>query len=259
LVSLGALTFFILMGIIGPLVYRVNPLEPSSRPFLLPSLGHPMGTDNLGRDILALFLSGARVSVEVGFFAVGATLLVGIIIGSLAGYFGGWVDAILMRVTELFLVLPTLLLAIVLVAAFGPSLLNIIISISVVTWPRTARLLRGEFLKLREAEFVDAATVMGKSNPSIIFGEILPNALTPVITNSSFEIGNAIIIEASLSFLGLGDPSHLSWGFMIMNSVEFLQVAPWMALFPGIGLTIVVLSLNFLGDALDDILSPNKR
>jgi peptide/nickel transport system permease protein len=250
------LAILIMLGLAGPFFYRVDPLQPVGNPFTLPNAHFPMGTDNLGRDIFALFINGDRVSLLVGFAAVALMLLIGIPVGAFAGYKGGILDDLLMRVTDFFMVIPSIVLAIALVAVTGTNLLNVIFIIGIVSWPRTARLLRGEFLTLRGREFVDAARIMGKGRLSIIFSEILPNAMTPVIVNSAFEVGNAIVAEAALAFLGLSDINDPSWGYMLTNAAQFLTIAPWMTIFPGVAMFLVILSLSVIGDGLSSASNP---
>jgi peptide/nickel transport system permease protein len=248
----------LLLGFVGPWVYPVSPTAFSGKEFLGPGPLCPLGTDSLGRDILAQVLSGARVSFMVGFFAVSITLLVGITIGAIGGYVSGKTDMILMRITDAFLTIPVLMLSLILVAILGANIWNIILVIAGLSWMKTARLVRAEFLSLREREFVLAAKGLGFPSRQIIFGEILPNGVTSVIVNASFELGQAILREASLSFLGLGDPSNISWGYMMYSAFQFLRVKPLLSILPGSLIFITVLSLNLLGDALNEVLSPYR-
>jgi peptide/nickel transport system permease protein len=195
----------------------------------------------------------------VGLFAVLTSTVIGLTVGSIAGFYGGRVDDLLMRVTEMFQVLPRFFLAILFVAFFGPNIWNVIFVIGILTWPATARLLRAEFLTLTKREFVEAARAMGMSNFKIIVGGILPNAISPVVVNASLEIAGAILLEASLSFLGLGDPSVMSWGMMLHNSQEYFSRAWWMAAFPGLALFLSALGLTLVGDGLNDALNPRLR
>lgn len=229
-----------------------SPWEMNARPLLLPfsDLGHWLGSDMLGRDLARELLYGARVSLGVGLAASLATLAVGLLVGAVAGYFGGWVDALLMRVTEFFQIMPALVLAVLLVAVLEPSTTSVIIAIAVVAWPGIARLVRSEFLSLRQREFVQAAQVLGLSPWAIITREILPNAMAPLLVSLTFVLASAILTEAALAFLGLGDPEAMSWGYMINASRNLLHEAWWMSLFPGVAILLLVLAINRVGEGL---------
>jgi len=228
------------------------------RSFVPPSAAHWLGTDSLGSDVLSNIIYGARTSLIVGVFAMATSSVIGITLGSIAGYFGGWVDDALMRLTELFQIMPQFFLAIVIVALFGSSIWNIVLVIGILAWPVTARLIRAEFLTLKRRDFVEAARSLGMSNRDIIIREILPNALPPIIVNGTLQISGAILLETSLSFLGLGDPNVMSWGTMLHNAQEFFNRAWWMAAFPGFALFLATLSLNLIGDGLNDALNPKR-
>jgi peptide/nickel transport system permease protein len=248
------------VAVLAPIIAPHDPLETRRGPPLTaPSLEYPMGTDDLGRDIFTGVVWGSRVSLMVGFTAAGMAAIIGILVGAIAGYYGGMPDDILMRVAEFFLIFPTLFLAIVIVAFWGSSLWTVTITIAVLRWPSTARLMRGEFLRLKEKEFVEASRSVGERDLSIIFSEIAPNGLPPIIVNTSLEVATAILLEAGISFLGLGDPNLLSWGMMIYNAQLFLQQAWWMALFPGLAIMITASALNQLGDSLNDALNPRLK
>ena len=251
--------FFLLVAIFGPGFAPYAPLELSEEPFLYPSFTHFLGTDNIGRDAFSGVIYGARASLMVGLFAVLTSSVIGILVGALSGFYGGRVDDFLMRITEMFQVLPRFFLAIVFVAFFGASMWNIIIVIGILTWPTTARLLRAEFLALEKREFVEAARAMGRGDISLIVVEMLPNAISPVIVNASLQVAGAILLEAGLSFLGLGDPSVVTWGFMLHNSQEYFHQAWWLAAFPGMALFLTALALNLMGDGLNDALNPRLR
>lgn len=226
-------------------------LEPPSRAFV-------MGTDDLGRNVLAGVLYGARVSLLVGGVSVAFSTIIGVGLGLLAGYRGGLIDEIFMRLVEFFQVLPRFFVALILVAIAGASVWNVIVVIAVLSWPLTARLIRAEVLSLRERDFVQSLKVLRAPVSYIAFVEILPNALAPVVVNASLEIGRAILTEASLSFLGLGDANHPSWGFMLSYAQPLLRQAWWLSVFPGLAIVLVVLGSNLIGDGLNDVLNPRR-
>jgi peptide/nickel transport system permease protein len=224
-----------------------------------PGTLHPMGTDELGRDVFSRVLVGIRVSLLVGLGAAAVSTGLGVLVGGLAGYFGRFVDDALMRVTEVFQVVPRFFLAILLVAFFGASIFNIILAIAVLSWPEVARIVRAEFLSLRGRQFVDAARVAGASTATLIFLEILPNALGPVVVNTTLQVGQAMLLEAGLSYLGLGDPSQVSLGLMLHQAQQIMRTAWWATAFPGLVIFLAVLSLNLVGDGLNDVLNPRSR
>jgi peptide/nickel transport system permease protein len=217
---------------------------------------HWLGTDMLGRDVWATIVHGARVSLIVGGGATLAALLIGVTLGAVAGYLGGWVDDLLMRFTEFFQSIPSFILALLIVAIFQPSVGSIVTAVAIVSWPPVARVVRGEFLSLRSREFVQAAVVLGQGTFAIIFRQILPNALSPIVVLSSFMVATAILLEAALSFLGLGDPNVMSWGFMIGSGRSTIRIAWWTSVFPGVALFLTVLSLNLIGEGISDALNP---
>jgi peptide/nickel transport system permease protein len=245
--------------VIGPLVAPVHPLDLSEEAFGPPSRAHPLGTDNIGRDVLSGVIYGARASLLVGCLAVLTSMLIGVTTGAAAGFYGGRIDDSLMRVTEIFQVLPRFFLAILMVAFFGPRLGNVIAVIGLLTWPETARLVRAEFLVLIRREFVEAARALGRGDMGLIARDMLPNALPPLIVSASLQVSGAILLEAGLSFLGLGDPNFVSWGFMLHQSQEFFHQAWWMAAFPGGALFATALGLNLVGKGLNDALNPRLR
>lgn len=255
LVLAGMLAAVVLVSVLG----GASPRRMSEAPLAPPSRQHVFGTDDLGRDIWTGVLHGARTSLFVGALAAATSAAIGILVGSLAGYYGGRLGDLLMRITEFFLVIPTFLLALVLVAVFSPSIWNVILTIGALGWPSTARLVRAEFLSLREREFVSAARAIGAAPSRILARQILPNAAPPIIVNTSLGVAAAILVEAGLSFLGLGDPNLFSWGLMLRNSREFLRIAWWMPTFPGLAIFVTVLSLNLVGDGLNDALNPRLR
>lgn len=235
-----------------------DPLEMVGAPYLAPGEDGdlPLGTDLMGRDLLAGLLHGAQVSLLVGGVAALIALSIGIVIGALAGFYRGKVDAALMRITEFFQTIPAFLLAIILVAVLQPSLATLVFALGVTSWTGIARLTRGEFLVLREREFVRAAEALGASPLRLMVLEILPNALTPIIVSTALLVANAILSEAGLAFLGLGDPNHVSWGSMVGVGREALRTAPYMTALPGAAIMLTVLALNLLGDALNTALNP---
>jgi peptide/nickel transport system permease protein len=258
-VGLALVLFFLILSLLAPLMTPFRPLNLVANQLLPPSTEHPMGTDDLGRDIFTQFLYGGRVSYFVGFVAAFISTTLGIVIGAVSGYWGGKIDDILQRITEMFSIIPRYFLAMVTVAILGNSILNVTIVIGVLSWPRTTRLTRAEFSSLKTRAFVDAAKMTGAGAGSIIFSEILPNALPPIIVQTILTVSSTILLEATLSFLGLGDPNLISWGLMIQNAQSFLRKAPWMALFPGLGIFLCVLGLNLMGDGLNQALNPRLR
>ena len=255
-----ALLFLVvLLAATAPLFFPGNPFELVDRPFQ-PVFGeHLLGTDSLGRDIARGIAHGARTSLLIGILATLVAVGVGTVLGGVAGYYGGWTDDVLMRLTELFQTIPSFVFAIVLVAILSPSKESIVIAIATVSWPPIARLVRGEFLSMRRREFVQAAVVLGMSDAAIIFRQILPNTLSPIIVTGSLLVATAILIESSLSFLGLGDPNTMSWGFMIGAGRSFLRDAWWLCAIPGIAILLTVLSINLVGEGLNDALNPRLR
>ncbi|WOC14729.1 ABC transporter permease [Pseudochrobactrum sp. MP213Fo] len=258
LIGLTILVLVVLAALLAPLLFPRNPWQMAGRPFLPPFQDAKfwLGTDMLGRDILSGLVYGAQVSLIVGMISTLVALFVGVLFGALAGYYGGMIDEILMRITEFFQTIPTFVFALVLVAILSPSVTSIIIAIGIVSWPPVARLVRSEFASLRSREFVKAAVTLGQSDRQIILTQILPNTLSPVIAMSSLMVASAILAEAAISFLGLGDPNMMSWGYMIGASRTVIRQAWWMSFFPGFVILMVVIALNLVGDALNDVLNP---
>lgn len=257
---IGLVLLVIIVGIAvsAPLLFPTSPWKMVSRPFLPPfeNAKFWLGTDTVGRDVAAGLAHGARVSLLVGLVSTVAALLIGIPVGALAGYFGGWVDDALMRVTEFFQTVPSFALAIVIVAIFQPSVVSITLAIGIVSWPPVARLVRGEVMSLRRREYVEAAILQGLSAPQIILRQVLPNAISPIIVMASLMVASAILLESSLSFLGLGDPNLMSWGYMIGAARTVIRQAWWPSFFPGVAIVITVLALNLIGESLNDALNP---
>jgi peptide/nickel transport system permease protein len=245
-------------AILAPTLYPQSPWRPVARPFLAPFVNErfPLGTDTLGRNLAAGLVHGARVSLMIGVVSTLVALVIGVPLGAVAGYAGGLTDDALMRFTEFFQTIPSFALAIVLVAILQPQLGSIVLAIGVVSWPPVARLVRGEVLSLRSREYVQAAVTIGQSTPRIIFSQVLPNTIAPIIVMGSLMIGSAILLESSLSFLGLGDPNLMSWGYMVGAGRTRLLDAWWISFFPGLAIFLTVLALNLAGEGLNDALNP---
>jgi peptide/nickel transport system permease protein len=260
-VGLALLALILFVALFAGLLFPVSPWQMQGEPLLgmMEDKAFPLGTDMLGRDIAAGLAYGARVSLLVGVVSTLFAVLVGVTFGALAGYFGGWIDDVLMRVTEFFQTIPQLAMAIVLVAIFTPSLPSIVLAIALVSWPPVARLVRAEVLSLREREFVEAAVVLGRPTSKILLDEILPNAMPPVIVTASLMVATAILTEAALSFLGLGDKNYMSWGFMVGAARTMLREAPMLTVFPGVAILVTVLAVNLVGEALNDTFNPRLR
>lgn len=258
LFGLILLGFLVLVAIFGPSLYETSPWKMVNRPFLPPLENSDLilGTDTLGRDVLSGLVYGARISLMVGLVSTIIALLIGVPLGATAGYYGGWIDESLMRFTEIFQTVPSFALAIVIVAIFEPSVYSITLAIALVSWPPVARLVRGEFMALRNQEYVLAARLNGQTNGNIILREILPNTLSPIIVMASLMVATAILLESSLSFLGLGDPEIMSWGYMIGAARTVIRQAWWLSFFPGIAIALTVLSLNLVGEGLNEALNP---
>jgi len=225
-----------------------------------PSPGHPLGTDQLGRDIASRLLYGARISLTVGLVVAGLAGSLGSTVGLVAGYAGGWVDDVLMRVTEIFFAFPALILAMAIAAALGPNLFHAMIAIAAVTWPVYARLARGQVLRLREEEFVVAARAMGAPEPRILGRHVLPNVLSPLVVQASFHMGEAILTAAGLSFIGFGaQPPTPEWGVMVSEGRDYITTQWWVPTFPGMAILLAVTGFNLLGDGLRDVLDPRMR
>lgn len=250
-----------LFSFVGPYVYPVDPFEVIWAPLTAPGVAAnaPLGTDYIGRDMLAGLIHGGGATLFVGLTAGFITITIGILVGAFAGYYRGMVDEMLMRLTEFFQVLPALLFAMVLVTLFPPSILVISLAIGIVSWPATARLTRAEFLRIRSLEYVNAARSIGARDRGIIWRVILPNALAPLIVSATLTIGIAILFEAGLSFLGLGDPNVFSWGLMIGAGREYILDAWWSVTLPGFMIFLTVLGFSLVGDGLNDAFNPKLR
>ncbi|MCJ7631518.1 ABC transporter permease [Candidatus Bathyarchaeota archaeon] len=245
-----------LISIFAPFIAPYGPLKTlEGEPFQPPSLAHLMGTDNLGRDIFSEVLFGARVSLFIAALALLTSTIIGVLVGSLAGYYGGLFDEFLMRITDFFIIIPSLLFAIIIVIAFGTTIMNIALTIGLLNWSYTAKVTRAEFITLKERGFVEAARALGESNSRIIFWEILPNAGPSVIVMCALNMTRGILLEAMLSFLGVGDSSQASLGLLLYYAQKFPYVW-WMIVFPGAVLFITALSANVVADGLNDAFNP---
>lgn len=260
-VSFAVIILFILAAIFAPLltpysweemelIHRLNP----------PSAAHLFGTDEAGRDIFTRMLYGSRVSLLVGILPSMVSLAIGSLLGVTAGYYGGWLDAVIMRLADIVLAFPSMLLAMVLMYMLGGGLFNVFLTLSLVNWASAARIIRAETLQLKEREFVESARAIGVKSPKIIFRHILPNCVPTIIVLFTLNIPDSILTESSLSFLGLGvQPPAASWGLMVNAGRQFFYTSPWLCLFPGLAVMIIVLAFHFLGDGLRDILDPRRR
>jgi peptide/nickel transport system permease protein len=258
--ALVVLLLIVLGAIFGPLLYATDPFEMVWAPFSPPGEeGFLLGTDYLGRDLTAMILSGARVSILIGLAAAFMSVFIGVSVGALAGFYRGWVEEVLMRITEFFQVLPTLLFSMVIVALFGASLMMITFAIGIVSWTAVARITRSEFLRIRELEYVTASRASGSSNTKLMFRVILPNALPPIIVQAALMVGSAILFEAGLSFLGLTDPNVVSWGQIIGSNRQYILDASYTVTIPGMAIFITVLAISLVGDGLNDALNPKLR
>ncbi|NNM74354.1 ABC transporter permease [Enterovirga aerilata] len=258
LIGLLVLALIVAAAVAAPVLYPTSPWRMVSRPFMAPFAleRFPLGTDALGRDVAAGLMHGARVSLLIGFVSTLVALLIGVPLGAVAGYFGGIVDDLCMRFTELFQTVPSFALAIVIVAILQPSITSIVLAIALVSWPPVTRLVRGEVLSLRSRDYVQAAITVGQRTPRIIFGQVLPNTVAPIIVMASLMIASAILLESSLSFLGLGDPNLMTWGYMVGAGRTRLIEAWWISFFPGLAIFLAVLALNLVGEGLSDALNP---
>ena len=258
--GLVILAIVLLVSLLGPVLLPVDPFDITAAP-LTPPLSEDawLGSDYLGRDVLAAIVHGGRATLLVGAVAASLSVLIGVTVGALAGYHGGKVDAVLMRITEFFQVLPSLLFAMVVVTLFSPTLTTVTVSIGMVTWTGTARLARAVFMKLRNMEFVRAERAVGAGDARLIWKVILPNAFPPLIVSATLAVGAAILFEAGLSFLGLSDPNVMSWGMTIGSSKQHVLTSWWAVAFPGLAIFVTVLAVSLIGDGLNDALNPKLR
>ncbi|HID15789.1 MAG TPA: ABC transporter permease [Candidatus Atribacteria bacterium] len=252
---------FLFIALFAPFLTPYDPIKQDLNNILQPpSWAHPFGTDTLGRDILSRIIYGARISLVIGVLVVAISSLIGMALGLISGFFGGYMDLIIMRITDLFLSFPALILAMAIAGALGPSLTNTMIAISLVWWPPYARLIRGQVLTLRDKEFVEAATALGASNVKIMFMHILPNSITPAIIQATMDLGSVILTAAGLSFIGFGaQPPTPEWGSMISLGRNYFLKQWWLATFPGLAILFTVVGFNLLGDGIRDLLDPRIR
>ena len=257
----------VLTSIAFPLFYHVNPLDQDLLARFAPpfwqaggSLAHPLGTDNLGRDVLSRILYGSRVSLTVGFSAVLVAELIGILLGLVSGYYGGWLDSLIMRIADIFMAYPFMLLTISVIAVLGSSIFNLILILGISDWVTYARTIRGSVLSLKQKEFVEASRAVGTRHPVIIFRHILPNVISPLLVLGTLRVANIIIWESGLSFLGMGVPPPMpTWGRMLADGRDYITGAWWLATLPGLAIMLTILSINLLGDGLRDALDPRLR
>jgi len=255
----SVLVFFILVAIFAPFIAPYDPDEIVEDETLPPSAKHFFGTDDLGRDIFSRAVFGARISLTVGIVAVSIAILIGTLMGAVAGWFGGWVDGIVMRFVDVMLSFPSIFLILAIQAMLTPNIYNVMIVIGLTSWMGVARLVRGEYLKIRELQYVEAARAIGCSDRRIIFRHILPNAQAPIIVAATLGMAGAILTESALSFLGMGvQPPMPSWGNMLMDAQAYMRDAPWMAVIPGLLILVTVLSLYFVGEGLREALNPRQ-
>jgi peptide/nickel transport system permease protein len=256
LIGIAVLVMLLCMALFAGLIAPGDPFATSRQVFLPPSGAHPFGTDDLGRDLYRSVVHGTRASLLVGLVTAAIATVIGAVVGAFAGYFGGFVDDILMRLTELFQVVPRFFLVLITVALFGSGIRLIILLLGLTYWPGTARLLRGQVLSLRHREHVVAARAIGVREPVILVRHVLPLALPPIITLSALTVGGAILVEAGLSFLGLGDRNVVSWGALLNDAQQFVRRAWWLSAFPGLAITLTVLGMNLLADGLNEAWNP---
>jgi peptide/nickel transport system permease protein len=260
LLGLFLFLFVLALTLVAPYLYQVDSFDLAGAPAITPGeAGFFLGTDYIGRDVLAEIIHGGKATLAVGTVAALATTILGTLFGAMAGYYGGKIDTYLMRFTELFQVMPAILFAMVIVALFSPTLFTIAMAIGLASWPGVARLVRGEYLRIKNEEFVLAARAIGTGEQYLIWLVILPNAIPTLLVAATLNIGTAILFEAGLSYLGLGDPSVMSWGLIISNNREYVFDCWWAIALPGLAIFITVLSISLIGDGLTDALNPKLR
>jgi peptide/nickel transport system permease protein len=258
LLSAAFLGILVLSALTASWIFPFDPIDISRDILIAPSHAHPFGTDQLGRDSLAGIVYGARVSLLVGFLAAVAATLVGVVVGAAAGFYGGVLDHLIMRLSEFFQVIPSFVLAAFILALSSPGLTQIVVVIALLAWPQTARLMRAEVIRVKQSEFVDAVRCMGESEWKILMNEVIPNSFAPVLAVGTLIVGQAILLEASLSFLGLSNPDIVSWGATLHSGQRLLFNAWWLSFFPGVAILLTVLTTNIFGDAVGTALDPRR-
>ena len=253
------LALVVLAAVAAPLIAQADPFAIAGSPFSRPFTAFGLGTDSLGRSVWSGLVFGARTTLLIAIIATLSAVAFGGLVGALAGFYGGRIDDVLMRLTEFFQTIPSFIFAILLVAILSPSATSVVVAIATVSWPPIARIVRGEVLTLRSREFVQAAITLGERDAAILLRQILPNALSPLIVTGSLLVATAILTESALSFLGLGAPNLMSWGFMVGAGRTFLRDAWWLVAIPGVAILLTVLSINLVGEALNDALNPRLR
>ena len=254
--SLAWLLLVLVLAVFADVIAPTDPFAIVDKPFLPPWTEFLFGTDSLGRDVLGGLIHGARTTLLIAVLSTLAAVAFGTLVGAVAGYYSGLVDDVLMRITEFFQTIPSFLFALVLIAILSPSATNLVIAIATVSWPPIARVVRGEVLSVKAREFVQAAVVAGQRDSAILLSQILPNTLSPLIVTGSLLVATAILVESALSFLGLGAPNQMSWGFMVGAGRSFMREAWWLVTIPGVMILITVLAINLVGEGLNDALNP---
>ena len=258
-ICLSWLVAIVVIAVLAPVIAPIDPFAIVDQPFKAPFGEYLFGTDSLGRSMLAGLVHGARTSLLIAVIATVSAVAFGALIGAVAGYYGGLIDDLLMRSTEFFQTIPSFVFAIVLVAILTPSAASLVIAIAVVSWPPIARVVRGEVLSVKAREFVQAAIIAGQNDGGILFRQVIPNTLSPLIVTGSLLVATAILTESALAFLGLGAPNLMSWGFMVGAGRSFLRDAWWLVTIPGVAILITVLCINLVGEGLNDALNPRLR
>jgi peptide/nickel transport system permease protein len=259
LLGLIWLVLVVIGALAAPWIAPLDPFAISGKPFVRPLDGFLFGTDSLGRSVWSGLVHGARTTLLIAILATVVAVAFGGMLGALSGFYGGRIDNLLMRITEFFQTIPSFIFAILLVAVLSPSATSVVVAIATVSWPPIARIVRAEVMALRSREFIQAAITLGERDGVILFRQILPNALSPLIVTGSLLVATAILTESALSFLGLGAPNFMSWGFMIGAGRSFLRDAWWLVAIPGIAILLTVLSINLVGEGLNDALNPRLR
>jgi len=256
---LGVILFILFIAIVAPFISPYDPYYMSEDLLSPPNFRHPFGTDQYGRDILSRAIWGTRIAIIVAVGSAGLSALIGIFLGSIAGYYGGLLDDLLTRLIDFFLIIPTFFLMVLIVALFGSNISFVILIIGLTSWPSNARIMRAQVLSLKERPYIDAAKVAGVNTFRILFSHIIPNGAYPVIANSTLQMANAILIEGGLAFLGLEDPHIVSWGNMIQAARAYLVIAWWAIFFPGVAMLIMVFALNMIGNGISVVFNPSLR